>query len=193
MNAKRTRENGFTLVELAVATVVLLVGVVAVMQLVPEAMRANLRNRQDTTGAVVAQRFRDLIARQPLTEDFIVDPMGQFPVCRPQLAGGNCRFGDPARSDVVVGAATRMFRTPNNRVADVMIDFTGGVENGYQFTFTDANDPLGAVYEVRWAVVTSVRNVGKLTNQIVAKRVIIGVRRQGDPSQSVYFNTLVVR
>ena len=41
-----------------------LVGVVSVMQLVPEAMRTNLRNRYDTTSAVVAQRLRDLIARQ---------------------------------------------------------------------------------------------------------------------------------
>ena len=193
MNAKRIHQKGFTLIELAVATVVLLVGVVAVMQLVPEAMRANLRNRHDTTAAVVAQRFRDLIARQALTDDFIVDPMNQFPVCQPQLAGGNCRFGDPARSDIPVGATVRLFRTSTGRVMDAMVDFNAGVENGYQFTYRDPNDPLRANYEVRWTVITSVRNVGKLASQIVSKRVIIGVRRQGDPGQAVFFNTLVVR
>ncbi len=189
MNAMRIREKGFTLVELAVATVVLLVGVVAVMQLVPEAMRTNLRNRQDTTSAVVAQRLRDLIARQALTDTQIVDPTGTFPCGTVAV----CLFGDAAQNDVIVGAPTRLFRTPNNQVADVMINFAGAAPAGYQFLYTDQNDPLRAIYEVRWAVVTSVRDVGKLTSQIVAKRVIIGVRRQGDPSQSVYFNTLVVR
>ena len=189
MSAKRIHERGFTLIELAVATVVLLVGVVAVMQLVPEAMRTNLRNRQDTTSAVVAQRLRDLIARQALTDTQIVDPTRTFPCGTTAV----CNFGNAAQNDVIVGAATTFFRTPNGRVADVRINFAGAAPAGYSFLYTDQNDPLRATYEVRWAVATSVRNVGKLTNQIVAKRVIIGVRRLGDPSQSVFFNTLVVR
>jgi prepilin-type N-terminal cleavage/methylation domain len=41
----QSNERGFTLVELAIATVVLLVGVMAVLQLVPAAMESNRRNR----------------------------------------------------------------------------------------------------------------------------------------------------
>jgi prepilin-type N-terminal cleavage/methylation domain-containing protein len=189
-------QSGFTLIELAISTVVLLVGVVAVMQLVPEAMRANLRNRQDTTAAVVAQRFRDLMGRQGIKDTTIFDPTREFPCGAPSLAGDpavTCNFGDETRSDQVVGATLRRVVTPSGRVADVQIDFTGPVENGYRFLYTDADNPLRYRYEVRWAVVTSVRNVGNLANEIVSKRVVIGVRREGDPSQSVYFNTLLTR
>jgi len=189
MSAKRTNEQGFTLVELLIATVVLLVGITAAMEVVPAAMRVNLRNRNDTTGAVLAQRLRDLMSVQPLTDNQIVDATGRFPCGNTAL----CSFGDAAQSDVVVGSPTRLVRTPNGRVASVMIDFTGNAPAGYSFLYQDPSDPSRTTYEVRWAVVTSVRTVGKLVNQVVAKRVIIGVRRQGFTGQPVFFNTLVTR
>ena len=188
----RRAERGFTLIELAIATVVLLVGVVAVMQLVPNAMQANLRNRQDTSSAVVAQRMRDVIAAQKLDAVQIVDPTGSLPRPNPATLAP-CPFGDPARNDVVVGATVRRVLSPNGRVVDLQIDFNGAVEQGYSFNYADPNDPARTLYELRYAVVTSVRTVGSRPGQIVTKRVVIGVRRSNDPSYSVSFSTLVVR
>ena len=182
-------QRGFTLTELAIATAVLLVGVVAVLQLIPEAMRTNMRNRHDTSSSVMAQRLRELFTRQALSDNMVVDPTGLLP-CN---AGGNCRFGDPGQNDRVVGSRVRRVLTPSGRVQDVQIDFTENPVANYSFLYVDPNDPSRTTYEVRWAVITSVRNVGALSNVVVAKRVIVGARRLGDASQSVSFNTLVVR
>lgn len=189
--ARRVRagQRGFTLVELAIATAVLLVGVMAVLQLVPAAMQSNLRNRQDTTSAVVSQRLRELFTRQPITDNMVVDPTGLLP-CNNT---GNCRFGDPTQNDLVVGAPVILVRSPNGTVTSARINFAAAPVAGYNFTYADPNDPQRAPYDVRWAVITSSRNVGKLTNVIVAKRIIVGARRQGSTRQSFSFNTLVSR
>ena len=56
-NRKSTgRRGGFTLVEVLLATVVLLVGVVAVAQLVPISLTVNSANRGDSTALVIEQR-----------------------------------------------------------------------------------------------------------------------------------------
>lgn len=187
----RKRESGFTLVELAIATAVLLFGVVAVVQLVPAAMQSNLRNRQDTTSAVAVQRLHELFSRQNLSDTIVVDPNGLLPC----TAAGNCLFGDttPGQSDRLIGARVRAVRAPNGRVIDEQIDFSAAAVQGYNFIYVDPNDAQRAPFEVRWAVITNVRNVGNLANVVVSKRVIVGARRQGDRSQSVSFSTLLVR
>ncbi len=47
---------GFTMIELLIAIVILLVGVVAVAQLVPNAIRSDFRNRYDSTALILAQQ-----------------------------------------------------------------------------------------------------------------------------------------
>ena len=63
----KRRQSGFTLVELAVATLIMMVGIVGVVQLVPASLQSNLNNRVDTTAMVFAQREMDQIINQPLT------------------------------------------------------------------------------------------------------------------------------
>ena len=46
---------GFTMIELLIAIVILLIGVVAVAQLVPNAIRSDFRNRYDSTALILAQ------------------------------------------------------------------------------------------------------------------------------------------
>ena len=49
-------ERGFTLVEMLIATVVVVIGLVAVAQLVPTSMMMNANNRSDGTALVIAQK-----------------------------------------------------------------------------------------------------------------------------------------
>ena len=178
-NPQRTQagSRGFTLVELAVASLILIVGVAAVVQLVPAAMRSNLSNRFDTTATVMAQRYLDLVVTQGITATVINDPTGTFP-----CGGGGvaCLLGDVSQSDVPVGAQL----LPNGRM-----DFTVPVEKvpaGYGLRVVDPNDPTGVRYDIRWNVVSVVRPVATNPTMLIAKRVTVGARREGTfPPNSV--------
>src|SRR5260221_2726114 len=73
----RRQQSGFTLLELAVATLILMVGIAGVVQLVPASQNSNLNNRVDTTAMVFAQREMDQIINQPLTSATFTDSAGQ--------------------------------------------------------------------------------------------------------------------
>lgn len=62
----RRAAGGFTMIELLIAIVILLVGIVSVAQLVPRAIDSNFRNRNDSTALIAAQRLLEQIAAQPL-------------------------------------------------------------------------------------------------------------------------------
>jgi prepilin-type N-terminal cleavage/methylation domain-containing protein len=183
-------QRGFTLVELAIATLVLLVGVVAVVQLVPAAIQSNLNNRYDTTSAVAVQRLRDLMVSQALDSTTLTDPSGQFP-----CAGGACMLGIGAPGvDTLEGSPVLAVQDGRGNNIDVVINFTAARVPGYNFTFADLNDPTGTRYDVRWAVVTSRRAVGVIPDTVVAKRIIIGARRLGSRRPTVVtFSSWVTR
>ena len=58
---------GFTMIELLIAIVILLIGVVAVAQLVPNAIRSDFRNRYDSTALILAQQQMEQMVEQNLT------------------------------------------------------------------------------------------------------------------------------
>jgi hypothetical protein len=62
-----------------------------------------------------------------------------------------------------------------------------GVAN-WSFTYQDPNDPTGATYDIRWAVIVS----GNGTN-ISSKRFIVGIRQVGGSGyfQPVTLDTMV--
>jgi hypothetical protein len=144
------------------AIVVLLVGIVAVAQLVPASISSNSTNRNDSSALVFAQREMDQFVGQPLN----------MPISPPAFInaeGFSCNLGDPTQpSGTVVGSPHVVFYN------QLVIDFSNpppGVA-GYSFVYQDPNDPAGVVYDVRWAVIT-VTNNGLVTS----KRFILGVRR----------------
>jgi Tfp pilus assembly protein PilV len=68
------------MIELMIAIVMLLIGVVAVAQLVPNAMQSNFRNRYDSTGLILAQRQLEQM-------------MNPLSLHRRHLFGRRCRRG----------------------------------------------------------------------------------------------------
>ncbi len=175
----RRKDRGFSILEMMLATVILLVGLVAIAQLVPASILLNYRNRTDSSALVFAQRELDQMLSQPLN----------LPGSPPQFtdAEGNvCSLGDPTRPNQAVG--TGVVVSVNNQP---LIDFGSSV-SGYNFLYTDPTDPSGTTYDVRWAVIIT----GGGTNATVySKRFILGIRQQGGEGyfQPITLDTMVQR
>ncbi|MGB2641184.1 MAG: prepilin-type N-terminal cleavage/methylation domain-containing protein [Candidatus Acidiferrum sp.] len=125
----RNRESGFTLVEVLMAIVVLLVGIVAVAQLVPASISSNATNRNDSSALVFAQREMDQFLSQPLN-------MAITPPAFIDALGFSCDLGDPTQpANVSVGSPIVLYQN------QMIIDFTQPAVTGYSFTYQDPNDP----------------------------------------------------
>ena len=163
----RKQEGGFTLVEMLMATLVVIVGLVAVAQLVPASVLLNSNNRNDGTALVFAQREVEAIREQPLTATTFSDPAGV--TCPP---GNTCNLGDPTQPLQPIGSPVVI-----NPAGVPIIDFSVAQVGGYSFTYTDPNDPFNASYDVRWAVVTVTSTTTPPV--VTGKRIIVGVFRRG--------------
>ena len=174
----RRSERGFSILEMMLATIILLVGLVAIAQLVPASILLNYRNRTDSAALVFAQRQLDQMLGQPFNQVSFIDALGN-----------TCQLGNPAVTNTVQG---------NNVVSinnQTLIDFSGATPspaptNGYGFTYTDPTDPSGTIYDVRWAVI--VTGSGSSAS---SKRFILGVRQSGGNGyfQPITLDTMVGR
>jgi prepilin-type N-terminal cleavage/methylation domain-containing protein len=175
------RQHGFTLIEMMIATVILLVGLVGVAQLVPASIRLNSGNRDDSTALVFAQREMDELIDQPLSfaNSTFQDTNGVLCPAPP----ATCTLGNPAAPKTVAGSPVVIL---NNRP---VIDFSAAPVNGYSFQYTDPNDPFNLPYDVRWASIT----YGDGVKTVSARRFILGARRTGGnvPFLPVTLDTLV--
>jgi prepilin-type N-terminal cleavage/methylation domain-containing protein len=164
MTRLRVRQQGFSILEMLIATVILLVGLVSVAQLVPASLLMNYRNRMDSSALVFAERRLDEMLDQPLTSNSFVDDLGN-----------TCQLGNPANPNVIQG--TNVVNLNN----EALIDFSGATPpDGYAFTYQDPKDPNGITYDVRWAVI--VTGNGSTAS---SKRFILGVRQLGGNSFSL--------
>lgn len=156
---RHKREGGFSLLEMLLATVILLVGLVAIAQLVPASILMNFRNRTDSSAMVFAQRELDQFLDQPLSSLSFTDS-----------ASNICNLGDPSQPNQLVGSAVVVI---NNQP---LIDFTASLQPNYSFTYADSTDATGTTFDIRWAVI--ITGDGTSTN-VSSKRFILGVRQQG--------------
>jgi len=175
---RRAGERGFTLVEMLLATVIVLVGLVAVAEMVPRSVLMNSNSRNDAKALVMAQKEVEALRNQPLTTSTFSDPLGV--VCP---LGSTCNLGDSSQPGVVGSPVVLGGNGP-------MIDFTAAQVNGYGFTFKDPNDPFGASNDVRWAVITTTSG-----SAVTGRRIIVGVFRRGmiTPSSPVTLDTQVLK
>ena len=165
-------QEGFSILEMLLATVILLVGLVAIAQLVPASILMNYHNRADSSALVFAQRELDQMLDQPINP-----PANQFT----DSLGNTCQLGNPANPNTLQGTNVVIF---NNQA---LIDFTSSV-SGYNFTFQDPTDPSGTAYDVRWAVI--ITGNGATAS---SKRFILGVRKVGGNGyfQPITLDTMV--
>src|SRR6266852_4055845 len=83
---RKVKQSGFTLMEVLVATIVLLTGIVATAQLVPVAVTMNNNNPRDSTALVIAQRELSQMIEQPMSAPQFTDNLGNV-----------CSLGDPRK------------------------------------------------------------------------------------------------
>ena len=150
---------------------VLLIGVLAVAQLVPAAIFLNGQNRADSSSMVYAQREMDQLVEVPLTVFTFTDQQGN-----------TGSLGNAATFNAVVGNPVT---TVSGRAA---INFAGAPVANYGFYYHDPEDTSGAFYDVRWAVI-STGTAGNVTS----RRILLGVRKRGgdNPLLPVTLDTLV--
>lgn len=152
------------------ATAIVIVGLVAVAQLVPASVLLNSNNRNDGTALVFAQRQIEAMREQPLTATTFTDPNGVFcPLTQ------TCQLGNPSLPNVIVGSPVVVFQN------SPIIDFTAAPLPGYSFTYIDPNDPLGTTTDVRWAIITN-QNTAQV---VTSRRIILGVFRRGMSSPTL--------
>jgi len=162
------RERGFTLVELTVAIGVLLVGIVAVAQLIPISIQSNMRNRYDSTAVVMAERLLNQMVNQPLTATQFIDTYDNNRVIMLGSVAANGLVGNPI---TIVSSAP-----PAGPLNLVRVDFTAAAVANYNFTAADPNAAVPAIaYEVRWSVITNMQGT-----VVVSKRFLVGVWKR-DP------------
>lgn len=152
------------------ATAIVIVGLVAVAQLVPSSIMMNSNNRNDGTALVFAQREIEAMREQPLNSTRFSDTLG---VLCP--LGNLCQLGDPTQRNLLVGSPVVLFQN------SPIVDFTAAPVAGYSFTYTDPNDPAGSTMDVRWAVIT---NTNPASQVVISRRIILGVFRRGMRSAS---------
>jgi len=149
------KQDGFSVLEMIVASAILMVGIVSVVQLVPASLKNSVGNRMDTMATVVAQRELDQMLSRPLSlPPTFLDKDGNFVSLDGTAATG--------AAVVMSGQST-------------IIDFSAGTppDGFYIPSYVDPYDPTRASFELRWAVFPQVNNVGT----VVGKRIIIGCRR----------------
>lgn len=168
LSQRKTRHTaaGFTLIEVMIAMLVLLIGLIAAAQLVPLTINRNLLNRNDSKATVVAEQVLDQILSQRIGDaqaTIIVD--GQNFVI--QLGGPGA---GAAGSPIITGAG-----------GQVALDYSVGAVQGYNFVLFDPNNPASPGIEVRLGVITTVAGTGP-----VSKRFAVSAWRRDNTQNAIF-------
>jgi prepilin-type N-terminal cleavage/methylation domain-containing protein len=173
----RTSDNagqgGFSLLEMLLASAILLVGILSVVQLVPASLKSDLYNRMDTMATTVAQLELDQMVNQLQR----CSPQTQILTQNVNACQGinTQQFTDNARNTVALGGATAgSYGAPIvMQDSNPVIDFSASTVSGYNIqSYQNQNDTTGSTFELRWAVIATANSSGGL----IAKRIIIGCR-----------------
>jgi prepilin-type N-terminal cleavage/methylation domain-containing protein len=136
-------EAGFSLVEMLIAAVVLLVGLTAGMLLILTAMANNNRSKMDSTATILSQMTIEMIAAVPAnatTNMTVVD-------CNPTSGSASHTVYTTGSSG---GAGAPL-------TSGGSIDFTQATVTGYSMTYYGCQASTGdrqALYDVRWNIKT---------------------------------------
>jgi prepilin-type N-terminal cleavage/methylation domain-containing protein len=124
-------ERGLTLIELMIALVVLMVGVVGSMYLIGLSIGGNGRSRQQSNSTAIAQMMVEKISSVKASTS-------------PSLTITDCAGNGFTVSTAVGGSAL---------TSSGVVDFTQSAVNNYQILFTDcATGGMQFTYDVRWNI-----------------------------------------
>jgi len=170
-------QGGFSILEMLLASVIMMVGIISVVQLVPASLQLNANNRLDTMATVIAQRELDQMLAH-------LAPCPAPTPCPPNNGLLTPNFTDEDRNFVNLGDLSQPGIVVGGPVVMVgptaVVDFSvaasaipvGYIIQGYQDP-NDPNFPNGATFELRWAVITQLST----NRRLVSKRIIIGCRQ----------------
>ncbi|MGH9557557.1 MAG: type IV pilus modification PilV family protein, partial [Terriglobales bacterium] len=140
-------EAGFSLIELMIAMIVLVVGMMAIMVMISTAIASNNRNKLDTTATALSQMVAETVASQSI----VIGTPITVRDCNPTAAAGPQVWTIATLGAVAPGAGA-------NLNADGNIDFTqtyAAVPANYKMRFvTCGSGGRQATYDVRWNVRT---------------------------------------
>jgi Tfp pilus assembly protein PilV len=141
MRASQSSQRGMSLIEMMIACVVLMVGVLAMAALIPLAIGTNSKNRQTSNSTVIAQM---------LTEKILSVPPGAPPATLTDCTGAQTTIS-------VTGTATGSGATLLS-TGDVDFSQTAGSAGdpaGYYMLYTACGtNGRQSIYDVRWNIVT---------------------------------------
>jgi Tfp pilus assembly protein PilV len=150
--AVRNPGAGFSLVEMLIAALVLLVGLTAGMLLILTAMANNNRSKMDSTATILSQMTIEMIAAVPAnatTNMTVVD-------CNPNSGSASHTIYTTGSSG---GAGAPL-------TSGGSIDFTQSTVTGYSMTYYSCQASTGdrqALYDVRWNLKTLSANAKLVT------------------------------
>ena len=145
--AARNAEAGFTLIEMLIAAMVLLIGMTAGMLMITLAMANDNRSKNDSSATILSQMTLEMIATVPAnatTSVSIVD-------CNPTTSSASHTVNTGA------GGAT---------LSSGLIDFTQATVSGYSMTYYACQASTGdrqQTYDVRWNIKTLSSNAKLVT------------------------------
>jgi Tfp pilus assembly protein PilV len=176
---RRAAAAGFTMIELLIAILLLMLGIVPLLAAITTAMERNLENRYDSTGLILCQRQLELMLAADLeANEAAVVGHYSFNATQPDGTAVTIRMGssDMTNPTSTAGAATTL--TGGQTAIDWIGQNSAAVPVGYRDNFLNAE---GYQYETRWSVTTFFMNIGG-RNQPVGKRIIVSTRG-GPPGQ----------
>lgn len=143
-------QGGFTLTGLALGTFALVAASVAALQLAPAGLQSRLRNRSESSAAMLAQRELDQMLAQPVSSASFTDADGRTILLADATEPGRAAGGPLTTRD-----------------GTMQIDFSAAPVQGYHFTYVKPNDPKPLPDDVRWAVIVQTAGGSLLSKQFI--------------------------
>jgi prepilin-type N-terminal cleavage/methylation domain-containing protein len=142
-------QAGFSLLELMIAALVMVVGLTGGLLLIMTAVASNYRNNMDSTGTVLAQTTLEMIASVPANATATSTPSSNVTVvdCNPTSTSANHTVNTLGTS---TGAGAPL-------TTGGAIDFTQSAVSGYSMSYYACQASTGdrqTIYDVRWNIKT---------------------------------------
>ncbi len=148
---RRQAQRGMSMIELMISIVVLAVGMAGLMVLFGTAAMTNSRSKNDTTATMLAQTVLDQMAAVPANSNATLTVTDCSGTAHTVATTGAASPGAGASIDATTGN----------------VDFTqaySGVPANYAMKYTACGpNGQGAVYDVRWNVITMTSNTRMIT------------------------------